>query len=204
MMGIITLLGMLSIIAVSSFSATAADIPSEVTPFKNVNVFDVKSEKLLKGYDVLVVKNKIREIRHGIPTSRTYEIDVKTEVSRKPSYLHGRHSEEDAGLLRTCVEFCCRGQSAKRSSDPESRVFGRCYPGCAGKYDIGFTQQKDQLDIYSLQRDSRPDRARACAEVITCNGRDGFLNALRGSRSERVLSKTHCPLLSMPVASLLG
>ena len=38
------------------------DYPDEVTLFKNVNIFDGKSEKLLKGYDVLVVENKIREI----------------------------------------------------------------------------------------------------------------------------------------------
>ena len=38
-------------------SATAADVPAEVTLFKNVNVFDGKSDKLLMGYDVLVVKN---------------------------------------------------------------------------------------------------------------------------------------------------
>lgn len=87
MMGIITLLGMPAMIAVSSFSATAADIPSEVTPFKNVNVFDDKSEKLLEGYDVFVIENKIREIRQGIPTSGTYEIDVKTGGVKKAAEL---------------------------------------------------------------------------------------------------------------------
>lgn len=40
--------------------------------------------------------------------------------------------------------------------------------------------------------------------VMTTNGRDGFLDALRGSHSERVLSKLRCPLLNLPVGSLLG
>ncbi|WP_455243931.1 universal stress protein [Petrachloros mirabilis] len=40
--------------------------------------------------------------------------------------------------------------------------------------------------------------------VMTTNGRDGFLDALRGSHSERVLSKIRCPLLNLPVGSLLG
>ena len=42
---------------------TIVTIPSEVTLFKNVNVFDGKSEKLLEGYDVLVVKNLIMKDR---------------------------------------------------------------------------------------------------------------------------------------------
>lgn len=40
--------------------------------------------------------------------------------------------------------------------------------------------------------------------VMATNGRDGFLDALRGSHSERVLSKIPCPLLNLPVGSLLG
>ena len=40
--------------------------------------------------------------------------------------------------------------------------------------------------------------------VMTTNGRNGFLDALRGSHSERVLSKVRCPLLNLPVGSLLG
>ena len=56
----------------------AADIPSEVTLFKNVNIFDGKNEKLLKGYDVLVIKNLIKKIDKDIQIANTYEIDVKT------------------------------------------------------------------------------------------------------------------------------
>ena len=59
-------------------SAMAADVPAEVTLFKNVNVFDGKSDKLLMGHDVLVVKNLIKKVTKDIPTSGTYEFDVKT------------------------------------------------------------------------------------------------------------------------------
>jgi imidazolonepropionase-like amidohydrolase len=56
----------------------SAEIPSEVTLFKNVNIFDGKNEEILKGYDVLVVKNIIKQIGKNIPTSGTYEMEVKT------------------------------------------------------------------------------------------------------------------------------
>lgn len=54
------------------------DIPSEVTLIKNANIFDGKNEKLLMGYDVLVVKNLIKRIDKEIKIADTYEIDVKT------------------------------------------------------------------------------------------------------------------------------
>lgn len=54
------------------------NIPSEVTLFKQVNIFDGKNEKLLTGYDVLVVENKIKKIDKNIKIADTYEIDVKT------------------------------------------------------------------------------------------------------------------------------
>ena len=68
----------IALMAALSVSAIAADIPAEVTLFKNVNVFDGKNDKLLKGYDVLVVKNLIKKVAEDIPTSGTYELDVKT------------------------------------------------------------------------------------------------------------------------------
>ncbi len=58
--------------------AMAADIPSEVTLFKNVNIFNGVNEKLLEGYDVLVVKNLIKKIDKDIKLADTYEIDLKT------------------------------------------------------------------------------------------------------------------------------
>lgn len=45
-----------------------------------------------------------------------------------------------------------------------------------------------------------------CADLIvmTTEGRDGLPDALLGSTYERVLQKAHCPLLSLPVGSMLG
>jgi len=40
--------------------------------------------------------------------------------------------------------------------------------------------------------------------VMTTDGPDGLLDALRGSTSERVLAKTYCPVLHLPVGSMLG
>ena len=40
--------------------------------------------------------------------------------------------------------------------------------------------------------------------VMTTEGPDGFLDALRGSTSERVLRKVRCPVASLPVGSMLG
>ena len=40
--------------------------------------------------------------------------------------------------------------------------------------------------------------------VMATDGPDGFLDALRGSTSERVLRQVKCPLLSLPAGSLLG
>jgi imidazolonepropionase-like amidohydrolase len=68
----------LAIVLLIALPAIGQDIPSEVILFKNVNVFDGKSDKLLMGYDVLVVKNLIKKVAKDIPTSGTYELDVKT------------------------------------------------------------------------------------------------------------------------------
>ena len=38
--------------------------------------------------------------------------------------------------------------------------------------------------------------------VMTTDGRDGFLDALRGSHSERVLRQAPAPVLAVPVGSL--
>ena len=40
--------------------------------------------------------------------------------------------------------------------------------------------------------------------VMTTDGPDGFLDGLRGTTSERVLSKAKCPVGNLPVDSLLG
>jgi len=74
----INILGTLAMVVMLALPAAAIDIPSEVTLFKNVNIFDGKNEKLLEGYDVLVVKNLIKKIDKNIQLSNTYEVDVKT------------------------------------------------------------------------------------------------------------------------------
>lgn len=40
--------------------------------------------------------------------------------------------------------------------------------------------------------------------VMTTDGADGFLDGLRGTTSERVLRKAHCPVVNLPVGSMLG
>jgi len=40
--------------------------------------------------------------------------------------------------------------------------------------------------------------------AMTTQGRHGFLDALRGSTTERVLRQARCPMLTMPVGSFLG
>jgi hypothetical protein len=40
--------------------------------------------------------------------------------------------------------------------------------------------------------------------VMSTEGPHGFLDALRGSTSERVLRKARCPVVSLPVGSMLG
>jgi len=40
--------------------------------------------------------------------------------------------------------------------------------------------------------------------IMTTDGPDGFLDGLRGTTSERVLLNVRCPLLNLPVGSMLG
>jgi hypothetical protein len=65
---------------------------SEVTLIKNVSIFDGNSEKLLEGYDVLVVKNRIEKIGKDIQLSDTYEIDVSSGGYRAVG--HNIHMQE--------------------------------------------------------------------------------------------------------------
>ncbi|HYP77338.1 MAG TPA: universal stress protein [Polyangiaceae bacterium] len=45
---------------------------------------------------------------------------------------------------------------------------------------------------------------RADLIVMTTDGPDGFLDGLRGTTSERVLRKAHCPVACLPVGTFLG
>ena len=68
-------------VSTAAMAATMQDfkkIPSEVTLFKNVKIFDAKTNKLQEGLDVLIVKNKIHKIAKNIPNSGTWKLDVKT------------------------------------------------------------------------------------------------------------------------------
>ncbi|HKC92722.1 MAG TPA: universal stress protein, partial [Nitrospira sp.] len=40
--------------------------------------------------------------------------------------------------------------------------------------------------------------------ALTTEGRHGFLDALRGSYSERILEKTPCPLLAIPASGFMA
>ena len=40
--------------------------------------------------------------------------------------------------------------------------------------------------------------------IMTTDGPDGFLDGLRGTTSERVLHRAHCPVAVLPVGSFLG
>ena len=59
------------------------------------------------------------------------------------------------------------------------------------------TGKGDVIDgIVGMANDTRADLI-----VMTTDGRDGFLDALRGTHSERVLSRARCPVLAIPAES---
>ena len=64
-------LSIFAIVVGLTLPAAAVDIPSEVTLFKNANIFDGQNEELLMGYDVLVVKNLIEKIDKDIKLADT-------------------------------------------------------------------------------------------------------------------------------------
>jgi imidazolonepropionase-like amidohydrolase len=71
-------MGLTLLTGVAMAAEKTIDIPSEVTLFKNVNIFDGTTEELKKGYDVLVVHNLIKKVAKDISTSGSYELDIKT------------------------------------------------------------------------------------------------------------------------------
>jgi imidazolonepropionase-like amidohydrolase len=73
------------LLTITTFTHAIDTIPSEVTLYKNVNIFDGTSDQLKEGYDVLVVRNKIHKIGQDIPTSGTYEIDVQQKSVKEVS-----------------------------------------------------------------------------------------------------------------------
>ena len=75
---------MLSLFVSASLSLAqqSSNIPSEVTLFKNVKVFDGVAGEV-KDLDVLVVKNKIHRIADGIPETGTWEIKADTKAATR-------------------------------------------------------------------------------------------------------------------------
>jgi len=67
--------------------AIAAELPDQVILFKNVNIFDGNSDKLIEDQDVLVVRNKIHKIAKEIPTGGSYEVEVRSGGERKVQVL---------------------------------------------------------------------------------------------------------------------
>jgi nucleotide-binding universal stress UspA family protein len=47
-------------------------------------------------------------------------------------------------------------------------------------------------------------RTRADLIVMSTDGRNGFLDALRGSHSERILRRSPCPLLAIPETAFVA
>ena len=81
-------LGMLAALGLClPLAASAEDLPDTVILFKNVNIFDGKSDKLIEGTDVLVVRNKIHRIDKNIPTGGTFEVEVTSGGERKVTTL---------------------------------------------------------------------------------------------------------------------
>ena len=73
----------LSVAALVTPPAIAEELPDQVILFKNINIFDGKSDKLIKGQDVMVVRNKIHKVAKDIPTGGSYEVEVTTGGERK-------------------------------------------------------------------------------------------------------------------------
>jgi imidazolonepropionase-like amidohydrolase len=69
-------------------AATAQEeLPDSVILFKNVNIFDGKSDRLIENQDVLVVRNKIHRIDENIPAGGTFEVEVTSGGERKVTAL---------------------------------------------------------------------------------------------------------------------
>ena len=91
--------------AITAFATSAAaqegktkleDVPSKVTLFKNVKVFNGSDDKR-QDVDVLVVGNKVHKVAKDIPASGTYEVEVDTGQS---TYVPSAFGTGDTYQLR--------------------------------------------------------------------------------------------------------
>lgn len=73
------------------------------------------------------------------------------------------------------------------------------YPDMPGWQWDAVIKQGDVVDVIC----GTAEEIKADLIVMTTEGRHGFLDALRGSHSERVLHKTPCPLLAIPAGGFL-
>lgn len=62
------------------------------------------------------------------------------------------------------------------------------------------TKQGDVIDVIV----DTATEVKADLVVMTTDGRNGFLDALRGSHSERILRRTPCPLLAIPAGGFIS
>lgn len=74
------------------------------------------------------------------------------------------------------------------------------YPNMPGWQWDKVVTQGDVVDVIC----GTADEIKADLIVMTTEGRHGFLDALRGSHSERVLHKTPCPLLAIPAGGFIA
>ena len=79
---------LVSFFAAGNVQAQEINIPESAILFKNVKVFNGYEDRLL-DIDVLVVGNKIKKIEQDIPTSGTWEIDVKGGVKKIQGAIGG-------------------------------------------------------------------------------------------------------------------
>jgi imidazolonepropionase-like amidohydrolase len=85
----ITVLAAFSLLLPAATLVTAIELPESVILFKNVNIFDGVSDKLLMGHDVLVIRNKIHKIGKNLPTAGNYEVEVASGGEKKVKVLSG-------------------------------------------------------------------------------------------------------------------
>jgi imidazolonepropionase-like amidohydrolase len=79
---VLTVVIIIALMAGAAFATAPVDIPSEVTLFKNVKVFNGIDDKLL-DVDVLVVGNMIKKVGKDLPATGTYEFDVNTTTYKR-------------------------------------------------------------------------------------------------------------------------
>lgn len=74
------------------------------------------------------------------------------------------------------------------------------FPDVAGWSWNTIVRRGDVVDVIS----ETASALKAGLIVLTTEGRQGFLDALRGSHSERILRKAPCPLLAIPASSFMA